>query len=696
MIPKAKQQHTGPFWEAPDLTKAGFPVFPIGLDKQPSVRGGFYAATTDMSQIAAWIEEGRGDHDIAIPTGLPTLTVVIDADTPEAYAQMVAKYGEPTVKTRRGGHWYFAHPQDGKVTSREFEPGLDCKADGGYVVVPPSRNRSWTSSAAPDLDHLPRLPKELRSALREQPEEPSRSARASCNSEIGAKIANGSRNKQLFSIAGTLRRRGLEEASIAAALLGINGTKCETPLPEAEVQKIAHSVTRYAPEGPIEDDFDHSSNKGEEFDRNKSALPLKTVEELVSESGDGPAWVVENILARGALTDFAGLAKKGGKTTFWLHAITAGARGEDHAGFATDPSKYLYLTEQGGNFADALRDSGLEEHPDHIRIVQFKDVTTVEWERLIRQAGAAAKRMGFDVLAVDTFAVFARMKGTEENDSGAVGDRMRILRLVAQKYNLAVVLIRHAGKDGTPRGSSAFEAEADICVTISRPEGRHDPRVRKLSGVGRYGEWEQNVQLVDGRYLSLGTDDRVEFRKAVRFVKATLPDSPQAGMRKQDLLDRRAGEDITSATLSRALRWLVRQGDVGEKQIMDQRGKPKVYWLAYKPPGGGDKDGDIYFDQTISTYNGNDRNKSERENTRRRLSVVDVAAELRRDQSGPAKALAHYLENPTEPRLEYVVKAVLVARGMETTESNVYSPLVKQAAADPSNHPLSCVCQGCL
>jgi len=30
----------------------------------------------------------------------------------------------------------------------------------------------------------------------------------------------------------------------------------------------------------------------------------------------------------------------------------------------------------------------------------------------------------------------------------------------------------------------------------------------------------------------------------------------------------------------------VKQGEVGEKQLMDQRGKPKVYLLAYKPPGG--------------------------------------------------------------------------------------------------------------
>jgi hypothetical protein len=47
------------FWEAADLAKKGYPVFPVGPDKNPSVEGGFYAATTDLSQIAAWIEEGR-------------------------------------------------------------------------------------------------------------------------------------------------------------------------------------------------------------------------------------------------------------------------------------------------------------------------------------------------------------------------------------------------------------------------------------------------------------------------------------------------------------------------------------------------------------------------------------------------------------------------------------------------------------
>jgi hypothetical protein len=232
------------FWAAPDLAKAGYPVFPVGPDKEPSVRGGFYAATKDISQIAAWIEEGRADHDIAIPTGLPTLTVIVDADTPKAYAQMVAAFGEPAVKTSRGGHWYFAHPQDGKVTSRRFAPGLDCKADGGYVIVPPSRNRAWTSGV-PVLGDLPRLPKKLGRALRE---ERSRGGRTDCGGEIAGEIPDGDRNGALTSLAGTMRRRGMGEAELFGALEVTNRLRCKPPLPEEEVRRVCASVARYEPD----------------------------------------------------------------------------------------------------------------------------------------------------------------------------------------------------------------------------------------------------------------------------------------------------------------------------------------------------------------------------------------------------------------------------------------------------------------
>src|SRR5215211_9012916 len=97
--------HAPSFWGAADLAKVGYPVFPAKW-KAPSVETAFYAATTDVTQVAAWITEGREHHDVAFATGIVSGVVVVEADTPEAVARMEADYGEPTVRTRRGAHWY--------------------------------------------------------------------------------------------------------------------------------------------------------------------------------------------------------------------------------------------------------------------------------------------------------------------------------------------------------------------------------------------------------------------------------------------------------------------------------------------------------------------------------------------------------------------------------------------------------------
>jgi hypothetical protein len=69
--------------------------------------------------------------------------------------------------------------------------------------------------------------------------------------EVGKRIASGGRNNELTSIGGTMRRRGLEEEEIAAALLAVNERRCDPPLGEAEVRAIAHSLSGYSPESRL-------------------------------------------------------------------------------------------------------------------------------------------------------------------------------------------------------------------------------------------------------------------------------------------------------------------------------------------------------------------------------------------------------------------------------------------------------------
>ncbi len=58
-------------------------------------------------------------------------------------------------------------------------------------------------------------------------------------------IYEGDRNAALFSLAGTMRHKGMSEAAILAALEAENSTRCDPPLPQDEIAAIANSVMRY-------------------------------------------------------------------------------------------------------------------------------------------------------------------------------------------------------------------------------------------------------------------------------------------------------------------------------------------------------------------------------------------------------------------------------------------------------------------
>jgi len=74
-----------------------------------------------------------------------------------------------------------------------------------------------------------------------------RTIRAERNTTLDAGLpAVGSRNMRLASLAGSLRRKGLRQDLIAGALLGFNQLLPD-PLPQAEVERIAESISRYDP-----------------------------------------------------------------------------------------------------------------------------------------------------------------------------------------------------------------------------------------------------------------------------------------------------------------------------------------------------------------------------------------------------------------------------------------------------------------
>lgn len=117
-------------------------------------------------------------------------------------------------------------------------------------------------------------------------------------------IPEGARNAVLTSLAGTMRRRGLDEPAILAALLEHNAARCSPPLDEADVRQIAASVTRYAPQA----DPAVAAATGPGSDEDSVALraalyDIVTARGLTSAERHrrASAAVVEAMLARGRL-----------------------------------------------------------------------------------------------------------------------------------------------------------------------------------------------------------------------------------------------------------------------------------------------------------------------------------------------------------------------------------------------------------
>ena len=239
----------------------GYRVFPCAPGrKTPITPNGFKDATTDTEQIETWWKD-EPEANIGVATeGL----VVIDIDTrgnrwladmPDRQAELAIG---PLSLTANGGKQYVFRQPPNKAwrnTTGRLAPKVDTRADGGYIVVPPSvlhgdRRYRWAPNM--DLDdppeRLPEPPDWLVERLDQIAARSHSSPRVASSDTEANTIPEGQRNSALASLAGTMRRVGMSKSEIAAALRQANGDRCRPPLPEAEVERIAASVSRYEPD----------------------------------------------------------------------------------------------------------------------------------------------------------------------------------------------------------------------------------------------------------------------------------------------------------------------------------------------------------------------------------------------------------------------------------------------------------------
>ena len=310
----------------------GYPVFPCAPgEKLPATANGFKDASTDPAQIERWWTE-KPASNIGIPTqGLLVLDIDAEAqwlqDQPERLIELA---GAPLSLTPSGGRHYVFRQPAGRAwrnTQGEIAPHVDTRANGGLFVVPPSalpggKAYRWVDGCELDIppDKLPEPPRWLTEILdridgsahggptqTDRPWRPS-SPRDAASAALANVIPSGQRNGTLAKLAGTMRRVGMSQGEIQAALLKANADRCRPPLDPREVYRIAESIGRYEPDqisvALVENHWEQMLGQPADGLR----LTAITSRELATNTYD-LEYLVDGVLVRGQPTVIAGPKK---------------------------------------------------------------------------------------------------------------------------------------------------------------------------------------------------------------------------------------------------------------------------------------------------------------------------------------------------------------------------------------------------
>jgi len=234
-----------------EIARRGRPVFPCrhAPDKAPLTMHGFKDASRDESRITGMWNSRKG-ASIGVPAGERSGFFVLDVDRLGALAELPGELPKTlTVRTPRGGlHLYFEYAEGVTNSSGSLPEGLDVRGEGGYVLVPPSPGYSGEVRAV-----IAEAPEWLLEMIRQSsggsPGAPRRTS-ISVGTD-GPTIFEGTRHNTLTSIAGKSFNGDVDQ--LEADLRAVNEHRCEPPLAQVEITRLARWFHGREPCGRRED-----------------------------------------------------------------------------------------------------------------------------------------------------------------------------------------------------------------------------------------------------------------------------------------------------------------------------------------------------------------------------------------------------------------------------------------------------------
>ncbi len=479
------------------LASKGFKVFPLRSgDKRPSFEGWQEWATTDKSKILSWSAANAAANwgVFAGGSGL----CVIDLDKKEGRdgeaSLMDLELAEGslpttlTVRTPTGGkHLYFVGNIKNSVDT--LGRGIDTRGVGGYVVAPGSvvevngNDCSYTleldvpAAAAPEW-----IAKRLGDTTKTALERPDDHA-------VEKSISQGGRDNELTRWAGVLRGQGLAVEEMEAALLVMNELRCNPPLPEEDVKRIAASIGK-KPRGEAQAFVDFLPPAPEE--EKKHTFWANEIDIANIQPVD---WIVKGRFARKFVT--VTLAPGGvGKTRVAMSECVGVATGIPgmlgNAKLRSQGAAWYYSTEDPRCALEERVAGLLSKHrltPSKVPfavtsgqqlplvLVSREDGKYVVNEEMVKHIIQTIQHNKIALMVIDPF---VKCHMLDENDNAGIDKVAATMARIADEGNCAVHVIHHTrklqekavknfrGDMDVSRGASALVSAARIAHTLTR------------------------------------------------------------------------------------------------------------------------------------------------------------------------------------------------------------------------------------
>lgn len=246
---------------------AVFPLVPrekIPLLSKAKGGNGLKDASADADTVKAWWSK-YPDANIGLTTGGASGLVVVDVDGADGESAL-ALYGTlpDTVESRtgKGRHLLFIGAPEIRNSAGKLGPQLDVRAEGGYIVAPPSIHPNggsyrWANGKHPGKLTPAALPESIAKRITGvvgsiQPVVGA--APSSAVDVVFSGVGSGGRNQALTAYAGRLFAKFHGADEVLELVRAVNATKVTPPLDDAEVVALVASIgqthARNHPEAP--------------------------------------------------------------------------------------------------------------------------------------------------------------------------------------------------------------------------------------------------------------------------------------------------------------------------------------------------------------------------------------------------------------------------------------------------------------